>query len=319
MRTPSRAAAVLVAAVFTLPGPSTAGPPAEQNAAPLQPSAAPKRVDAPSDLLPILAKAGEYVARYADTFRNVVVEESYRQWWQQDGHTTSRTLRSDLVFVAIPGSLPWTTFRDVYEVDGQKLRDREARLERLFAAPTQASLEAARAIVQESARHNVGTAYRDVNLPTLALQVLWPANQSRFSFERRGTRTIAGFQGVEVAFEERARPTLVRDPERRDVPTRGRAWIDATRGTVLRTEIEYDLEHRKSFLEPRLWERAAVATEYRLEPGLDVLVPDTMVEIYNLAHGALDCRARYSNYRRFAVSSDWKLADTPEEPGGPPQ
>ena len=108
------------------------------------------------------------------------------------------------MFVAIPGSLPWTTFRDVYEVDGQMLRDREARLERLFAAPTQASLEAA-AIVQESARHNVGTAYRDVNLPTLTLQVLRPSNQSRFSFERRGTRTIAGFQGVEVAFEEPAR------------------------------------------------------------------------------------------------------------------
>ena len=58
--------------------------------------------------------------RYAETFRDVVAEESYRQWWNdpRSGALVARTLRSDMVFAVVPGPLPWTMFRDVFEVDG---------------------------------------------------------------------------------------------------------------------------------------------------------------------------------------------------------
>ncbi len=191
----------------------------------------------------------------------------------------------------------------MYEVDGQKVRDRERRLEKLFFAPKASEFEQAEAILNESSRYNLGHAYRNVNVPALGLLFLRPENQARLAFKRKGNRTIAGFPTVEVAFEEKKSPTLVHDRWNNDVPASGRFWIDETRGTVLRTEIEYDLETEKVTRSPDTWERGLVATEYRREIGLGCFVPDTMTELYNFRGiGRIDAVARYANYRRFEVS-----------------
>jgi hypothetical protein len=214
-----------------------------------------------------------------------------------------RTLRSDLVFVRLPGPLPWGTFRDVYEVDGQKVRDRERRLEKLFFAPKASDYEQAEAILNESSRYNLGQAYRNINVPTLGLLFLRPENQQRLAFKRKGTRTVAGLPTVEVAFEEKASPTLVHDRSGNDVPASGRFWIDESRGTVLRTEIKYDLETNKAMRSPDAWERGLVSTEYRRETHLECFVPDTMTEVYNFRGiGRIDGVARYASYRRFQTS-----------------
>ena len=202
----------------------------------------------------------------------------------------------------LTGPLPWGTFRDVYEVDGQKVRDRERRLEKLFFAPKPSDYEQAQAILNESSRYNLGRAYRNVNTPTLGLLFLRPENQPRLAFKRKGTRTIAGFPTVEVAFEEKASPSLVHDRWNADVPASGRFWIDETRGTVLRTEIEYDLESDKGSQSVDVWERGLVSTEYG-RGELGCFVPHSMTELYNFRGiGRIDATARYSNYRRFDVS-----------------
>ncbi len=275
-------------------------------APPIPPTALEDRKDATTPLAVILERAGRYVTEYEHTFRNLVAEEFYRQWGQNpkggEGRV-SRTLRSDLVFVRLPDALSWSTFRDVYEVDGQPVRDRQQRLEKLFFKPSPSAWQQAEAILVEGSRYNLSGAYRTVNAPTLGLLFLRPENQSRLSFKRKGSRRIAGFEAAEVAFEERARPTLVRGHGREDVPASGRFWIDATRGTVLRTEIEYDLETQKVQRDPAEWERGTVATEYRQERALGAFVPDTMTELYDLRRvGRLEGQARYTGYRRFEVS-----------------
>jgi hypothetical protein len=68
---------------------------------------------------------------------------------------------------------------------------------------------------------------------------------------------------------------------------------------------------------------ADVETRYRREPGLDIFVPDTMKEWYGIpAGGHIDSRAHYLDYRRFEVTSDWKVVG-PEQPqpgtGGEPR
>jgi hypothetical protein len=285
-------------------------------------------------LATILERAGRYVLEYEGTFSNLVAEETYRQWGpdpRTNAGTIARTLRSDLVFVRLTGPLPWGTFRDVYEVDGQKVRDRERRLEKLFFDPKPSAYGQAQAILDESSRHNLGGAYRNVNTPTLGLLFLRPENQKRLAFKRKGTRSIAGFPTVEVEFEEKASPSLVHDRWNNDVPASGRFWIDETRGTVLRTEIEYDLESDKGTRDPDVWERGLVATEYRRDVGLGSFVPDSMTELYTLRGiGRIDATARYSNYRRFDVSVGTAaalpmkfgrdaVADTePAAPEGPP-
>jgi hypothetical protein len=264
----------------------------------------------------ILERAGEYVTRHEEAFRNLVAEESYRQgevpFGGQFATRNVRNLRSEIVFVRMSGPLPWRTFRDILDVDGKEVRDHGGRLERLFASPSATSFEQARAIVKESSRYNLhqADAPRTVNAPTLGLLFLLPDNQKRLSFKRKGGRTIAGFATVEVAGEERTSPTLVADRWNHDVPESGRFWIDPTRGAVLLTEIRYDLGKAERSADSELTENGVVATEYRREPGLDIFVPDTMTERYRLRGvGIIEGVARYSHYRRFQVTSTWEIVD----------
>lgn len=311
------------------PAPKGARPP---DAAPASAPAAGSRVVTTATLDPkdqrttletILERAGAYVTRYAETFRYVVAEEQYRQWFVDGDTIHSLTLRSDLVFVSLPGPLPWTAFRDVYEVDGRKLRDRDRRLEKLFMQSSlRSAAEQADAVLQESSRYNLGPSYRTINVPTLGLLFLLPENQKRLAFEaKESTRAIAGFVGAEIAFKEASTPTLVHDRWNNDVPARGRFWIDPMRGTVLRSEIQYDLgrERRRAGGHPEI---AFLDTEYRRETGLSMFVPAEMSELYDLRAGRIEARARYSNFRRFEVTTEEKLSKAdalpPETEAAPP-
>ena len=195
-----------------------------------------------------------------------------------------------------PAPSPGESSATSIELNGRKLKDHEGRLEKLFASPPPPALEKAREIREESSHYNLG-ARRDVNLPTLALLWLLPENQSRLELERKGECTIANLRGVEVEFREVASPTLVRDQgQDRDVPSSGRFWIDPTSGAVLRSEILYA-------------GRGSVSTEYRPEPGFDVLVPDVMQET-----SGFKATARYAKYRRFDVATDANAAKEPDSP-----
>ena len=79
------------------------------------------------DLAPILELAGRYVIAYQKTFSDLVAEEDYRQDLSAPTGRFNRRSRAEMVFVSLPGPIPWAVFRDVYEVDGKKVRDREAR------------------------------------------------------------------------------------------------------------------------------------------------------------------------------------------------
>jgi hypothetical protein len=160
-----------------------------------------------------------------------------------------------------------------------------------------------------------------VNFPTLALTFLLSRSQGRFAFEVKGKDVVAGREAQVVAYEERVRPTIVHDDTGRDVPSRGRFWIDPGTGQVLRSV----LEHEPNGHDWRAWARIEV--DYRREPRLDVLVPDSMRETYGTPNavrpqayassgGAGDFDAlnrdaalhiatvaRYSRYRQFQVDT----------------
>jgi hypothetical protein len=203
------------------------------------------------------------------------------------------------VWTAVPDAQAWTTFRDVVEVDGRELGGHEGRLAKLFAGPSPTASAQARRILEEGSRYNLGPR-RDVNLPTLALVWLLPANQRRLELELTGERTTAAGRGVEVQFREVAHPTLVRDGGR-DVSSHGRFWIDPTRGVVLGSEIRYEA-------------RGSVSTEYRPEADFDVLVPDVMREQGTYDRARLETTARYAKYRRFVAATTRNVAQEAEEP-----
>ena len=150
-------------------------------------------------------------------------------------------------------------------------------------------------------------------MPTLPLAFLHPRNQHRFVFERKGQRRIAGVLGVEVGFEEVARPTLVRTNSA-DLPAKGRFWIDSDRGTVLRSETRFIFRLSNA--------TALVTTEYRPETELVMWVPSEMREQYRdnpgssfpLFRVSTDATARYSDFRCFGVTVD-EQARVPEHEG----
>jgi len=231
--------------------------------------------DEPS-LVDLLACAGRYVERYEESFRVVVAEEVYVQRLRTTPSglvQQTRELRSDVVFVPPPGAaLPWWLLRDVFEVDGRAVRDRERRLEKLLVDGPSDGLERARAIADEGARFNLGRTLRNYNVPVLVLAFLHPSLQPRFSFRTKGRDTIEGRRFVEIELRELGQPTVIRGPaSHRDLPVSGRVWIHAgLDGTVGRTELLLQIPQEGAAT------RATLTTEYRPHEALSLWVPAEM-------------------------------------------
>lgn len=253
------------------------------------------------DVAAMLAKVAAYLDTYEKAFSVVVSEEIYTQELQIDPKLTThavprdqtvrreRILRSDVLQTSI-SQREWVAFRDVYEVDGKVVRDRDARLQRLFVdTPTQA-LDQARRIVAESARFNLGVLRRDINVPTMALTYLRGANQARSAFSVGGRKDVSGVAAVVLDFKERTKPTIIRAGNA-DLPASGQFWIEPETGRVLKTEVS--IADRRS--------SAKITVTYNAVPKLTVWAPTLMMEEYK-GPEMIRAKAVYSNFRQFMVS-----------------
>ena len=264
-------------------------------------------------LATVLARAATYVADYQTRLTGIVAEELYRQNVQmtsRGGRQTRefRQLRSDVLMVKPAGADRWLQFRDVFEVDRRPIRDRDQRLYKLFvessesAATTRARAEEIQA---ESARYNIGPVMRTVNMPILALLFLERTVQPIITYKRANAGNVKRFAGLAEAddvwlieYRETQDGTLVRGAGNRDIPSHGRIWIDSTSGRILRTEL----------ISEDLAIRAMIDVSYKAEPGLDLLVPGEMREVYLIrrTESRIDGRAEYSRFRQFVVTTTEK-------------
>jgi VWFA-related protein len=267
----------------------------------------------PPDVEAVVARASRYVTAYETTFSGLVAEEHYQQRlskWKSRGTVTARELtergewsleskrelRSDYLLVKAPELAGWMPFRDVFEVDGEKVRERDQRLQRLFLEAPNSAWDRANDILNESARYNIGYT-RNTNLPTLALMFLHPANRDRFVFSKAGESTVDGMAVWQVDYRERARPTLVRNVDT-DLPAEGRFWIDPAEGRVLRTALR--LKAQASSVD--------ILVLYRQSDKLgEIFVPAEMRETATTAEAKLECVAQYTNFRRFQVTTDVQI------------
>ena len=246
----------------------------------------------------LLNRASAYVCAYVQDFSTVVAEERYLQ----DAHTVGMQrpaeehadLRSDLLFVKPDSTGNWLTFRDVFSANGRAVRDREARLAKLFINETPSSVDRAWAIARDGYRYNVGSTDRTVANPMLAMAFLQPAYRDRFDFKLDGIDTSLGADVWIVKFKERARPTILRTPDNRNVPSAGRYWIDGASGRVLQTELETRTADR-------------VMTIFAYDEGLHLDVPVEMRDIAWFNGKVITGTATYTNFRRFDVITDEKF------------
>ena len=96
----------------------------------------------------VLALAADYIAAYQRQVVAVVAQEDYRQRIASATLPT-RDLRSDLVMIA-DAERGWLEFRDVFEVDGRKVRDHDDRIAQLFLKPNPGARQQAARIVEEA-------------------------------------------------------------------------------------------------------------------------------------------------------------------------
>ena len=277
----------------------------------------------------LLARAARYVVDFETAFAKTVAEERYLQQVittqapravsgtlrddVPERRVERRELRSDFLLIKLPEQNQWIPFRDVFEVDGRAVRDREARLVRLLLESPRDALDQARQIVAESARYNLGDLTRTINTPLVALAALHANGQSRFRFSDLKLDRAVG-QGVYVvAYQEQAGPTLVQGLDGLDLFARGRLWIDERSGRVLRSEII--VEHplvvsRQVTVGPSGVHAPVVATLttlFRDHPEFTVAVPVEMREEYSLPDWAglrVTGVATYTQFRRFGVQVD---------------
>jgi formylglycine-generating enzyme required for sulfatase activity len=260
----------------------------------------------------MLDRAGRYVAQFIERFANVVAEERYVQdtlgnlpvvtgrggIMRLPPPSRHRELRSDFLLVRL-GANDFLPFRDVFEVDGTPIRDREGRLAKLFLEPSATSLEQAGKISTESARYNLGAVQRTINTPILPLVFLQLDTQSHFRYVLGKRDVDAGENVWIVDYKELARPTFVRGIRDSDLPATGRYWIDAETGRVVKTELDLDSSGV----------RARLTTSYRRDERFQIDVPFEMQERYYHDRGQVSGVATYGRFRKFNVSADESFHD----------
>ena len=263
-------------------------------------------------LATVLERAGAYVGLVERGVSGIVAEERYRQRWSvlprgmQTDEQRQRELVSDLLIVRIETAGLLAQFRDVFDVDGAPVRDRDERLMKLFLQPTGSTANQLDAILTESARYNIGNIERNVNTPLLAVFFLDPRNQGRFRFFRTKDRNPALAPGAAsglpadtwtVRFQEREKQTLLHNTQTNaDLPTHGRFWIDPATGRVLMTEL---VAEDRSL-------RATIDVTFRSEPIDGMLLPLRMQERYEgrRSKSLIEGSATYDKFRQFTVNVD---------------
>jgi hypothetical protein len=278
----------------------------------------------PPVLSAVLSRAATYVENFADRLSGFVTAESYvqdvRPAMNRFGSRPAnirpytgplhRELQSDLLLVRPVGAEGWMQFRDVTDVDGRKLKDRNDRLARLFLQPSKSTASQARKIMDESSRYNIGEIERNINLPVLALAVLDRDMQPGFQFtldETPGKNDLpksAAFappaDAIVVSFKEIALRTMVASPQGKNLPASGRFWLDRATSQIFLTQIGVE----------DLSLRAVIHVAYGPVDTIDMPVPIEMHETYeNKLNGTrVEGSASYSNFRQFKVAVDEDIA-----------
>ena len=265
----------------------------------------------------VLGRASDYVLEYQKQLSGVVSEENYLQVFERRPGTVAqrRELKSDVLLVRVADAGRYILFRDVFEVDGRPVRDRQERLTRLFLDPSRGAATQMNRIMEESARYNIGNIERTMNVPTLPLVFLEPNFQLRFEFNRSDDRVPATLRGPirsqggndasaahftaatevwVVSYRELGQNTLIRTSGGRDLPSTGRFWIEPDTGRVTMTELQVGNADVAGLVD----------VSYAHEPSVDLVVPIAMREGYRnpRSGAAIEGSATYSRFRRFQVS-----------------
>jgi hypothetical protein len=246
-----------------------------------------------TSLKALVAAASKYVAKYQQDFAFLIADEAYSQTRTDAGdHVQNRLMKSEFFLTYLPADDEWVAVRDVKDVDGTPVANRED-LRTLLAKGGEIRGLIAQ-VIARNARYNIGTTTRNFNEPTLPLLLLGDKRVNDVKFERRAVIREGAALLATLGFEERGRPTLVRGPEG-PLPAKGDIVIEAGTGVVRRTTFALDRKDVK----------VKLMTDYALDTKVGLWLPAVFTELYD-SHGLISevvsCKATYTNYRKFDVT-----------------
>jgi hypothetical protein len=205
----------------------------------------------------------------------------------------TRRLRSDMLLILEPSS-GWVGFRDVFEVNGDSVRDRDERLAKLFIQPNANAVAQAQRIVAEGSRFNLNPAgggiSRTINQPFMALKFLRDTNQARCEFK---IDRVPGTESeIRIVFVEKMKPRLIRSPD--GAAARGSFRVEPSSGRVTGSELVIQTGAAK----------ASIRVVYAEQPNLKMWLPASMDESYVTLSARIEGHATYTKFRQFKVETD---------------
>lgn len=246
------------------------------SAASAQELARPAELPGPASLGDVLERARAYLDDYEQRFGGVIALERYEQVESRGiQFVRRRELLSDLLMARVPGKA-WVAYRDVSEVDGKPVRDRQRRLERLLREAPKGGDAVARRYADESARYNVGSVDRNLNVPTVALVLLDRAHADGVTVTRSEDEVVDGRLVAALRVRERRAGLLVRTRRGAAAESAATFWIAPDTGAIRRSELTVSV--------PLI--RASVRVVYREITGLTMLLPVEMREEYEDSRNA---------------------------------
>lgn len=256
----------------------------------------------------LTSAAVNYVAEYEKQFAFLIADEEYRQTlFDADGRKSkTRLIKAELFLTYLPADGEWIAVRDVLEVDGEPIKDRED-LRALLAKREQIRL--VRQLTSRNSRYNLGRVERNFNEPTLPLLLLDAKRTPRIRFDRKRVTRENDVTLAVLAFEEREAPTLVATPNAGAVRAKGEFLLDAATGTIRRTLFQLTRPGIDVTLETiyakdeklKLW-LPSVFTE-RYESGGNIGGIRVSSSAARASKELVECEAKYTNYRRFEVTA----------------
>lgn len=242
------------------------------------------------DLSELRVRVGTYARRFITQFSNVVSDEEYDQRFAVGSR--KRHLKSDFLLVAYPGRPELVmVFRDVREVDGKPVRDKQDRITRLFLEPFNNAAKRAQEIHRDGLRLSVDNG-RMMD-PLTVVGYLQPEYQGGF---RITLGDIAHDLGPDVREMD-----LLPLPARAKTTKPARAWVSEATGEIFRTELRTGFGARSEI----------TTTTFAPDPGLKLRVPVEMRDEVPRGNDDFIGTATYSNFRRFEVRTE-SAVDVPD-------
>lgn len=267
-------------------------------------------LSAQPDTAHVVTSAQRYLGAWQIQLAAIVAEERYEQARSVFGRPPSgvashpvgagwqpaetRQTVADVLFLRVPKRDGWMCFRDVFEVDGRPVRDRQQRFDALFRAPGSDIATSALAIANESARFNLGAVSRNVNTPATALIFLLPAFAETIDWTLDARGAYDGAPAWVLGFRQRRPPFAVRTPDGKRVEASGRFWLRPGDAHIKATEVVL----RTKTISSR------VHTAYGPARGLEQWVPVRMDDEYTIpGRERVTGSAAYGNHRVFQTSA----------------